>query len=428
MQIIYKPIDELEPYKNNPRDNTKAVPYVAESIKEYGFKVPIIIDRGGTIVAGHTRYLASIELGLTEVPCIVADDLTDQQIKEFRLVDNKVAEYATWDMGMLEIELSELDFDAEAFGFEIEPVEIDPPTQRLEADFIIPPFDIFDARLGAWRERKRVWRNMIGDLGQARDVQAYNNKQTNDKSKYKHNGVMPTEVSILDPVLSEIIIKWFTPCEGAKLFDPFAGDTVFGYVAGALGYSFTGIELRQEQVDFNTERVEGLDATYICDDGRNVKKHIEPESQDMLFSCPPYFDLEVYSDDPNDASNQDSYEDFIQLIDDAFSNAITRLKDNRFAVIVVGDIRDKKGAYYNFPNDVINIFRRNGLVLYNNIKLLTPYGTAQLRARKYMRSRKTAHVYQDVLVFYKGDIKKIKSIYPEVKVDESADAELVELG
>ena len=91
MQIVYKKIEELKPYKNNPRKNDEAVPYVAESIKQFGFKVPIIIDNNNEIIAGHTRYKASIKLEMKEVPCIIADDLTEEQIKAFRLADNKVA-------------------------------------------------------------------------------------------------------------------------------------------------------------------------------------------------------------------------------------------------------------------------------------------------------------------------------------------------
>lgn len=118
MNIVEKRLDQIQPYENNPRKNDNAVPYVAESIKRYGFKVPIIIDKDGVIVAGHTRYLASIELGLETVPCIVADDLTDEEIKEFRLVDNKVAEFAGWDFNLLDAELQELDFDGFDFGFD----------------------------------------------------------------------------------------------------------------------------------------------------------------------------------------------------------------------------------------------------------------------------------------------------------------------
>lgn len=117
MQIVEKRLTELYPYENNPRKNDKAIPYVAESIKRYGFKVPIVIDKDGVIVAGHTRYLASIELGLDTVPCVIADDLDDDEIKEYRLVDNKVSEYAMWDFGALEEELAGIDFGGFDFGF-----------------------------------------------------------------------------------------------------------------------------------------------------------------------------------------------------------------------------------------------------------------------------------------------------------------------
>jgi site-specific DNA-methyltransferase (adenine-specific) len=117
MQIIEKRLDELTPYENNPRKNENAVPYVAESIKRYGFKQPIVVDTDGVIVAGHTRYAAAIELGLESVPCVVADDLTEEEIAEYRLVDNKVAEFSGWDFAALEEELSSLDFDRTDFGF-----------------------------------------------------------------------------------------------------------------------------------------------------------------------------------------------------------------------------------------------------------------------------------------------------------------------
>ena len=121
MQIVNKSIDEIKEYENNPRNNDNAVEYVANSIKEFGFKVPIVIDKNNIIVAGHTRYKASKLIGITEIPCIIADDLTDEQIKAFRLVDNKSAEYATWDMALLNMELESLqDFDIELFDFSIE--------------------------------------------------------------------------------------------------------------------------------------------------------------------------------------------------------------------------------------------------------------------------------------------------------------------
>lgn len=123
MRILSIGIDKIKPYENNPRNNDEAVESVKASIKEFGFKVPIVIDRNNVIVTGHTRYKASKELGLEKIPCIKADDLTDDQIKAFRIADNKVSELATWDMDKLHIELEDIDLDMSAFGIELDDLE-----------------------------------------------------------------------------------------------------------------------------------------------------------------------------------------------------------------------------------------------------------------------------------------------------------------
>lgn len=125
MNIEYLNLSEIKPYENNPRNNDEAVDYVANSIKEFGFKVPIIIDKNNVIVAGHTRLKAAEKLGLEKAPCIRADDLTENQIKAFRLADNKVGEIATWDLEKLNIELENINFDMSEFGFEIDIDEIE---------------------------------------------------------------------------------------------------------------------------------------------------------------------------------------------------------------------------------------------------------------------------------------------------------------
>ena len=117
MNIVEKKLSELKPYENNPRKNDEAVEYVANSIKEFGFKVPIVIDKDGVIVAGHTRYKAAKQLKLKTVPCVIADDLTEEKIRAYRLVDNKTAELAGWDFPLLDMELAELNMDMEQFGF-----------------------------------------------------------------------------------------------------------------------------------------------------------------------------------------------------------------------------------------------------------------------------------------------------------------------
>lgn len=151
MQIIEKRLDELTPYAKNPRKNDAAVKPVMESIKKFGFKVPIVVDKDGVIVTGHTRYKAAKKLSMETVPCVVADDLTPKEIKAFRLADNKVAEVAEWDFGLLSSELDDLfDFDMEAFGFE-EAEEKEERSERKEVSLeekyqiIVDCVDEFDA-------------------------------------------------------------------------------------------------------------------------------------------------------------------------------------------------------------------------------------------------------------------------------------------
>ena len=131
MEIVNKAIKDLKPYEKNPRNNDEAVKYVANSIKEFGFKVPIVIDKENVIVAGHTRYKASKKLGLKEVPCIIANDLSEDQIKAFRLADNKVSELAEWDFPTLAEELDDLDIDMEQFGFNLD-IEIEEEQEIVE--------------------------------------------------------------------------------------------------------------------------------------------------------------------------------------------------------------------------------------------------------------------------------------------------------
>jgi len=137
LNIINKKISEIKPYEKNPRKNDDAVKYVAESIQQFGFKVPIVIDTNGVIIAGHTRYKASKKLGLKEVPCIIADDLTEEQIKAYRLADNKVAEKSEWDIDLLSGELEDiLDIDMSDFGFDlsVDEEEVEVVEDNFEAE------------------------------------------------------------------------------------------------------------------------------------------------------------------------------------------------------------------------------------------------------------------------------------------------------
>lgn len=147
MQIINIKIDDLKPYKRNPRKNDQAVDAVAQSIKEFGFKVPVIIDKNNEIVAGHTRLKAAQKLGLTEVPCIVADDLTPEQIKAFRLVDNKTAELAEWDMDLLVGEFEDLDLSEFNLDWGIDQDEIDAEEKADAAEEQLAVDSLPDSRI-----------------------------------------------------------------------------------------------------------------------------------------------------------------------------------------------------------------------------------------------------------------------------------------
>lgn len=170
MEIVMKKVDELIPYVNNPRHNDHAVDTVASSIKNFGFKVPIVIDRFNEIVTGHTRLKASIKLGYEEVPCIVADDLTDEQIKAFRLADNKVSELAEWDFELLEAELGLLDFDMEQFGFDMDEFDFDADGDEVvEDDFEIEEPEQPISKIGDVYQLGRH-RLMCGDSTKEDDV------------------------------------------------------------------------------------------------------------------------------------------------------------------------------------------------------------------------------------------------------------------
>ena len=169
--IVPRKVSELVPYEKNPRKISEdAINAVAESIKEFGFKNPILIDKNNVIVAGHTRRLASLKLGLEEVPCVVVDDLTPQQIKALRLADNKTNELADWDFGELDLELEGLeDMDMERFGFDMP--DIAEGREATEDDF-----DEETAKIEPKVQRGEVWvlgnhRLMCGDTSNADDVQ-----------------------------------------------------------------------------------------------------------------------------------------------------------------------------------------------------------------------------------------------------------------
>ena len=230
--------------------------------------------------------------------------------------------------------------------------------------------------------------------------------------------------SIFDPVLCEIAYRWFSPV-GGLILDPFAGGSVRGIVASKLGRQYIGHELRAEQVEANRTQGDAICAgeqfppAWHCGDSRDIDKTCKGVEADFVFSCPPYADLEVYSDNPNDLSTL-AYDEFRDAYFEIINRSCSLLKQDRFAAFVVGEVRDKRGNYYDFVGDTVQAFRDAGLSYYNEAILVTAAGSLPIRAGKqFSVSRKVGKTHQNILVFVKGDGKKAAAACGPVEVDES---------
>ena len=427
LSIVYRDIGGLIPYVNNSRTHSdEQVKQVAASIREFGFTNPILIDENSTVIAGHGRIMAANLLGLAQVPTITLAGLTDAQKKAYVIADNKLALNAGWDEELLKVELQglkDLDFDLNLLGFDIDELgamlasdaaaitgagDGDSRAGNMSKDFGQPPFSVLDTRKGDWQDRKNIWRAKIGDNGESRE---------GTLSDGALMGAINNGVSLLDPVLAELMVGWFGMAGGVA-FDPFAGDTVFGYVAGSMGMAFKGIELRAEQAQLNQARckADGLPCVYYSDSSENMDKYIEDNSVDLVFSCPPYADLEVYSDNPQDLSTM-AHDDFFKMYKFILQKTFGKLKNNRFAVIVMGEVRNKQGVYIGTIPQTIDIMCGAGYQFYNELILVNNAGTLPMRAGKTMRaSRKIGKMHQNILVFLKGDAKKAVKDLGEITI------------
>lgn len=275
--------------------------------------------------------------------------------------------------------------------------------------YMCPPVSVFDTKQGYWQKRKNNWKEigLESEIGRGTALIGKGMKELGMKASKSLTGT-----SVFDPVLCEIVYNWYCTKRGI-IFDPFSGGPTRGVVAELLGYGYIGIDLSEKQVDANQANADklGVCPVWHCDDSKNADKYIEDGVADMIFSCPPYHNLEKYSTHPLDLSNM-SYMDFEEAYKEIIAISCRKLKQNRFAVFVVGDIRNSKGAYRDFVGLTKQAFFTQGLCLYNESVLLEQYGTAPLRAgRAFCTMRKTTKVHQNVLVFYKGDIREIKKNY-----------------
>ena len=228
-----------------------------------------------------------------------------------------------------------------------------------------------------------------------------------------HNG----NASVLDPVVCEVILRFFMPTKGVRVYNPFGGGVQMGFVAGSYGYEYLSSEIRQNQCDTNNA---------ICQDFYNTKwlksnsSTFRPKQKyDLVFSCPPYYKVEKYIDyDGNSPEGEinslPSYDEFLQTLFSGYKQAINVLNDNCFFVVMVGDSRDKNGAYYGCEAEHELFFKSQGLHIYNRITYLECEFTRLAQAKKTLDYRKFPKREQKILVFYKGEIDRIKELYPAV--------------
>lgn len=214
--------------------------------------------------------------------------------------------------------------------------------------------------------------------------------------------------SIFDPVLCELAYRWFCPPKGT-IIDPFAGGSVRGIVASHLDRRYVGVDLRPEQVEANEAQLDicgPIKPTWHVGDSRNIAEICKDEQADFIFSCPPYADLEVYSDDRADLSTLE-YGEFRKAYAQIIDATCRLLKRDRFACFVIGDARGKDGCYYGLPEDTVAAFAAAGLRKYNEGILVTSVGSLPIRVRKQFEGgRKLGKTHQNVLVFVKGDWRK----------------------
>lgn len=267
--------------------------------------------------------------------------------------------------------------------------------RKLTHIFVVPPISVLDVKQKYWKIRKNYWKEKLSDVGD----------MGRDKNLLKMSSLMSlkhTQTSIFDPVLCEIMYKWFTK-EHDLVVDPFSGGVTRGEMAAYNKRFYMGTDIREEQVESNRMLCGNKFKTHVplwfVGDGEFTK--FIP--YDFFFTCPPYLWLEKYSEDANDLSNMDE-DEFYKKYQLVLNNALYYLKDDRFAAIVVSNIRRKDGSYSNLVNQTIRIFERCGMMFYNDMILLQEPASAAMRSFNYMNSsRKIAKCHQNVLVFVKGN-------------------------
>lgn len=281
------------------------------------------------------------------------------------------------------------------------------------------PFSILRSDLGPWRERRRAWKDLGLDSQRGREhVQTHaapGGFGADMLRKFKGGD----GASTFDPVLAETHYAWYCP-EGGSILDPFAGGSVRGLVAGNGGYQYTGVDLSPTQVDANEDQAAewqerdllAAKPSWLLGDSAEVLPGLASGAYDYVFTCPPYHNLERYSDHPADLSAM-KWEEFAEAYRHIVAESVRCLAEDRFATWVVGEIRNSAGALRGLVPLTIAAHEAAGARLYNDAVLMNSIGTTAMRLPQQWRaSRKVGRIHQYVLTFVKGDAKKATRALP----------------
>lgn len=282
----------------------------------------------------------------------------------------------------------------------------------LMGRFGIPPLTVFDRRQGYWQNRRRRWLELGIDSGDGRDEALTYAKGGGADEVSQKLLAMSGGTSVFDPLIVETMVRWYCPPDGL-IFDPFAGGSVRGIVSMALGRRYIGCDIRPEQLEANWDQRDAFiashpdtdsDAQWLLKDGTTPTA--EAAGADMILTCPPYGDLEVYSDLDTDISNM-GYDDFADSYQDAIINAVDALAPNRFSVWVVGNYRDSRSGHMrDLVGLTIGAHIAAGAHYHSECIIIDPVGTGAMRAAAtFSALRRPIRCHQSVLIFVKGDVK-----------------------
>ena len=471
-------VDSLHPNGWNPnRMDDHEFTAVKRALEVKGQVAPLVVrahpqlEGNWQIIDGEHRHRAAADLGMSELAVYDLGVLPDSEAMHLNMVltETRGASDSN-DLGSLVRTLAGLGVQVQelsetvphskeklAMMLELSGQDGRPSMHRntsLLDDFLEPPLSVLNASGGRWKARKRMWLDSLpkvkGDAGrdgmlarntpETADAQFYEKKD--EMSKVLGRNLSTSEfielyydvdltdrtaggTSHFDPVLAELMTIWFSP-PGGLVIDPFAGGVERGLVAAAKGRHYHGIELRERQVKANCDAAGRMKLDIVpkwtCGDALNADDVWESESADLLFACPPYWNLEPYSDDPADLSNM-PYEDFVDAHANIVQKSVSALRNNRFVVWVMAAIRHKRGLL-DLPRMAIAAFEDAGCWLHGDFVLVTNVGSRRMMARRQFEARRTyTKRHESVLVFCKGSAKTAALALGDVNVGDIPIAE-----